>query len=118
MSLGFKQVSEDLTNETKCEGSSLLTMEWLPETVCDWSGDLPQLLQGTAVLAPPLPTGGQILWCQPGVRGAAELRAGAGDGLTKTVCALGEKGVHCSMKTCHPHTLGAASTVPLWSLGH
>lgn len=72
-SLGFKQVSEDLTKETKCGGGSVLTMEWLPGTVCDWFGDLPQLRQGTAVLAPPLPTGGQILWCQPGVRGAAEL---------------------------------------------
>lgn len=31
MSPGFKQVSEDLTKETKCERGSVLTLEGLPE---------------------------------------------------------------------------------------
>lgn len=33
MSLGFKWVSEDLTKETKCEGSSVLTLQWLPQAL-------------------------------------------------------------------------------------
>lgn len=33
MSLGFKQVSDDLTKETECEGSSVLTPQWLPQAL-------------------------------------------------------------------------------------
>lgn len=60
--------------------------------IFDWFGDLPQLLQDTAVLALPLPTEGQIFWCQPGVCGTAELWAGAGDGLTTAVWAVASLG--------------------------
>lgn len=33
MSLGFKQVSEDLTKETECGGGSVLTLQWLPQVL-------------------------------------------------------------------------------------
>lgn len=69
------------------------------------------------MLAPPLPEGGQILGCQPGVCGAAGLWAGVGDGLTKTGCALGQKGVPMKLlpSSC---SCAAGSTVPFWSSGH
>lgn len=93
-------MSEDLSKETECEGGSVLTHS----CVCDCFGDLPQLVQGAAVLALPLPMGGQVLWGQPGVCGAAELRAVAGDGLTKDV--LWERR-ECTVpgNTCHPRAL-------------
>lgn len=33
MSLGFKQVSDDLTKETECEDVFVLTLQWLPQAL-------------------------------------------------------------------------------------